>query len=210
MRALKHFTIALVAVLLLSGCTVFRVATHEVTGNSAKLVSGTYKLDPQHWSLLFDVDHFGYSRVVIRFDKVEAKLDVDAKEIGKSRALVTIDAASVDSNDPDLDKIIKGPEMFDVARFPKITFESVSIKPTGEKTATLIGNLTVHGQTHPVTLNVTFNGGSPNPLTGDDTLGFSAQGNFDRSQWGLSSWWPAVGNDVHVAIQAEFVRLRKG
>jgi polyisoprenoid-binding protein YceI len=96
-----------------------------------------------------------------------------------------------------------------VARFPKITFESVSLKQTGEKTATLLGNLTIHGQTHPVTLNVTFNGGSPNPLTGDDTLGFSAQGSFDRSQWGLSSWWPAVGNDVHVAIQAEFVRLRK-
>lgn len=209
MKGLKLFALALSILLSLGGCTVFRVATHEVTGNSLKLVSGTYKLDPQHWSLLFDVDHFGYSRVVIRFNKMEAKLDVDAKEIGRSRALVTIDAASVDSNDPELDKIIKGPDMFNVARFPKITFESVSLKPTGEKTATLIGNLTVHGQTHPVTLKVTFNGGSPNPLTGDDTLGFSAEGNFDRSQWGLSSWWPAVGNDVHVAIQAEFVRLRK-
>ena len=208
MRLQKFLVMALTASLLLAGCTALKVATHEVSGNSAKLVSGTYELDPHHWSVLFDVDHFGYSRVVMRFDRVAARLAVNAKEIGKSRAHVEIAAASVNSNDPELDKMITGPEMFDTPQFPKITFESVSLKPTGEKTATLIGNLTIHGQTHPVTLDVTFNGSAPNPLTGDDTLGFSADGHFDRSQWGLSSWWPAVGNDVHVAIQAEFVRLR--
>lgn len=204
----KSAALALTAFTLLAGCTAFKVVTHEVTGNTAKVVSGTYRLDPHHWSLLFDVDHFGYSRFVMRFDRMQATLDVDAKEIAKSRAHVTIDAASVDTNNPELDKIVSSDQMFDVARFPTITFESVSLKPTGEKTATLLGNLTIHGQTHPVTLDVTFNGGAPDPLTGEDTLGFSADGHFDRSQWGLGTWWPAVGSDVHVAIQAEFVRVR--
>ncbi|MFZ3033284.1 MAG: YceI family protein [Parvibaculum sp.] len=208
MKFVKSIALALMLVALLTGCTAVKVVTHEVSGNTTNVVSGTYKLDPHHWSLIFDVDHFGYSRFVMRFDRMQATLDIDAGEIAKSRAHVTIDAASVDTNNPELDAIITGDQMFDAALFPTITFEGVSLKPTGEKTATLVGNLTIHGQSHPVTLDVTFNGGAPDPLTGEDTLGFSADGHFDRSRWGLSAWWPAVGNDVHVAIQAEFVRVR--
>lgn len=207
MKALRQTVIAMATVAALSGCTAINVVTHSVSTDPVKVVGGTYQLDPHHWSLLFDVDHFGYSRFVVRFDKIDATLDVDADQIEKSRAHVTIDAASVSTNDAALDRIVAGPDMFDAARFPIITFESTGLTRTGKATGKLVGNLTLHGQTHPVTLAVTFNGGAPDPLTGQNTLGFSAEGHFDRSRWGLSTWWPAVGNDVHVAVQAEFVQL---
>ncbi len=207
MKALRPTVVVLAAMTALSGCTAINVVTHRVSTDLVKVVGGTYQLDPHHWSLLFDVDHLGYSRFVMRFDKMDASLDVDAAEIEKSRAHITIDATSVNTNDADLDRIVAGPEMFDAARYPTITFESTALIATGETTGKLVGNLTLHGQSHPVTLTVTFNGGAPDPLTGQNTLGFSADGYFDRSQWGLSAWWPAVGNDVHVAVQAEFVQL---
>lgn len=192
--------------LALGACTAFNVVTHSVSDDPVKAPAGTYRLDPHHSSLLFDVDHFGYSRFVTRFDKMEATLDAVPDAPEKSRVHVIIKAASVNTNDPELDKMLTGPDMFDATKFPDITFITTSVKRTGPKTGDMTGNLTLHGQTHPVTLAVTFNGSAPDPLTGDDTLGFSASGNFNRSQWGLSAWWPAVGSDVHVAIQAEFIK----
>ncbi|MCE9648663.1 MAG: YceI family protein [Parvibaculum sp.] len=204
MRKLAFLFLALA----LSSCTAIDVVTHSVSDDPVKAPAGAYTLDPHHWSVLFDVDHFGYSRFVTRFDKVEATLDAVPGAPEKSRVHVTIKAASVDTNDPELDSMLTGPDMFDAAKFPDITFTSTSVKRTGPKTGDMTGNLTIRGRTHPVTLVVTFNGGAPDPLTGLDTLGFSATGNFDRSQWGLSAWWPAVGNDVHVAVQAEFTKPR--
>jgi polyisoprenoid-binding protein YceI len=207
MRILRVLT-PLLLVVVLASCTALRVVTHEVDDNPVKAPAGTYHLDPHHWSVLFDVDHFGYSRFVTRFDKVEAVLEAVPSAPGKSRVSVTVKAGSVNTNDPELDAMLKGPDMFDVAAFPDIEFRSTAVKRTGPKTGEVVGNLTIRGQTHPVTLAVTFNGAAPDPLTGEDTIGFSATGNFDRSQWGLSAWWPAVGNDVHVSIQAEFVKRK--
>ena len=194
----------------LYGCTsietAFNVATHEVSADPVKVSSGTYKLDPEHWSLLFDVDHFGFSRFVSRFDRMEATLDVDAAAPEKSRVHVIVKAGSINTNVPVLDKSLAGAEMFDAARYPDIVFESTSLTRTGASTGKLTGRLTLRKQPHPVTLNVVFRGGAANPMTGKETLGFSAEGVLDRSQWGLSAWWPAVGNDVHIAIQAEFIK----
>ncbi len=78
--------------------------------------------------------------------------------------------------------------MFDVACSPSIEFVSTSFFPTGDdKGGLLTGNLTIRGTTRPVTLNVTFNGHTVNPLTKQETLGFSADGHFSRSQFGLTT-----------------------
>jgi polyisoprenoid-binding protein YceI len=190
----------------LASCTALRVVTHEVNDDPVKAPAGLYRLDPRHSSLLFDVDHFGYSRFVARFDKVEATLDANTAEPEKSRLSVTVKAASVDTNVGELDSMVTGPDLLDAARYPDIRFETTALRRTGPKTGEMTGNLTMHGKTKPVTLEVTFNGASPDPLTGDDTLGFSARGAFNRADWGLSAWWPAVGNDVNVRIEAEFIK----
>jgi polyisoprenoid-binding protein YceI len=193
-------------VALFSGCTPLQVVTHSVSANEARVPQGHYELDPHHWSVLFDVDHLKYSRFVMRFDRVKATLDWNAGGLDASTVTASIDAASVDTNVPLLDKLVKGPDMFDVERNPQIRFVSTHFQRTGESTGTLTGDLTIRGTTHPVTLDVTFNGFAPDPLTKEDKLGFSAEGRFSRSQFGLTTWYPAVGDDVHVRIQAEFVK----
>ena len=188
----------------LTACTPLQVVTHHVSSNESSVAPGRYQLDAHHWNVSFDVDHFHYSRFVIRFDKTTAQLDWNADGMSASSVRARIDASSVNTNVPLLDRMLKGPDMFDVARYPDIVFVSTGFQRTGEDKGTLTGDLTIRGTTKPVTLNVTFNGHAVNPLTKQDTLGFSADGHFSRAQFGLTTWYPAVGDDVHVAIQAEF------
>ncbi len=209
-QALRAKTLRTIAgsalVATLGACTPLQVVTHSVSANESSMPAGRYQLDPHHWNVSFDVDHFHYSRFVMRFDKVKGQLDWGANDMTGRTAGVSIDAASVNTNMPLLDRMVKSPDMFDTARYPTIDFVSSSFKRTGDDKGTLTGNLTIRGTTRPVTLNVTFNGHAVNPLTKQETLGFSADGSFSRSQFGLTTWCPAVGDDVHVAIQAEFAK----
>ena len=188
--------------LLLASCAAARVATHDVSLDPVDVPAGTYSMDADHWSLLFDVGHFGYSRFVMRFDKATATLDLRPDDLAKTRLEATVETASVDTNVAELDAMVK--KLLKADRHPDIRFVSTRMSRTGETNGTVTGDLTIAGETHPVTLDVTFNGASPNPLTGEDTIGFSATGSFRRSLWGLSDWRPAVGDEVRIRIQAEF------
>ncbi|NKJ45453.1 hypothetical protein CIC12_01580 [Burkholderia sp. SG-MS1] len=203
---------ALLAATLLTAvaCTPVQVLTHSVSQNEARVPPGRYEIDPDHTSITFDIDHFKYSRFTIRFDRKQGQLDWNEGGLERSTASVTIDAASIDTNVPLLDKMVKGSDMLDVARNPAIRFASTRFERTGESRGTLSGDLTIRGVTQPVTLDVTFNGFAPDPLTKKDTLGFSAEGRFSRAKFGLSTWYPAVGDDIHVRIQAEFVKTPAG
>lgn len=205
MRGIKVFA-PLVFVLLLAGCTALKVVTHKVSDNPVDAPAGIYHADPDHTSVHFDVDHLGFSRFVARFNHIEGTLDAVPSAPEKSSLSVTIDAASIDTNVGALDEMLTGADMFDAANYPDIRFASTGLKRTGQATGEITGDLTIRNRTNPVTLHVTFNGAAPDPLTGKDTLGFSATGSFDRADWGLSAWWPAVGNEVHIRIEAEFVK----
>jgi polyisoprenoid-binding protein YceI len=191
-----------------SSCTAVKVVTHTTDGDPVDAPAGLYHLDSHHWSIVFDVDHLRYARFVMRFDRAKADLDFVPADIERSHVGVVIDAASIDTNVAELDALVAGPEMLDAAKFAEIRFESTTLTRTGNSTGELVGNLTIHGVTRPMTLAVTFNGAAPNPLSNDETLGFSASGTFDRSSFGLGTWFPAVGTEVHVSIQAEFDKPR--
>ncbi|WP_345815625.1 YceI family protein [Paraburkholderia sp. PREW-6R] len=191
-------------------CTPVRVLTHSVSQNETRVPPGQYEVDPDHTSITFDIDHFRYSRFTMRFDRKKGQLNWNAGGLDKSTTSITIDAASVDTNVPLLDRMVKSDSMLDVTRYPDITFVSTSFQRTGESRGTLTGDLTIHGVTQPVMLDVTFNGFAPDPLTKKDTLGFTADGHFSRAKFGLTTWYPAVGDDIHVRIQAEFVKTPAG
>lgn len=194
------------AALAAAGCTPLRVATHRVTTAEAVVPAGHYTLDPHHWSIGFDVGHFGYSRFAMRFDRATAQLDWRVGGLTDSSVTAAIEAASIDTNVPLLDRLVAGTDALDAARNPAIRFASTQFVRTGAAQGTLTGNLTIRGSTHPVTLAVTFNGYGRNPLTRQDTLGFSATGTFSRSLFGIPTWYPAVSDDVRVRIEAEFVK----
>jgi polyisoprenoid-binding protein YceI len=189
-----------------AGCTPVAVLTHHVNPRPLEVPAGQYQLDHDHWSVLFDVDHLQYSHFVMRFDKVTAQLDVGRSGLDSAHVSAMIDASSVDTNVPQLNRLVSGSQMFDAARNPTIRFDGAGWQPTGDHDGTLTGALTVRGVTRPVTLHVAFNGAAPDPLTKLDKLGFSAEGTFKRSDFGLTTWYPAVGDEVRVRIQAEFVK----
>jgi polyisoprenoid-binding protein YceI len=197
---------AILCLALVAGCTALKVVTHGTDADPQAAPAGHYHLDPHHWSVVFDVDHLGYSRFTLRFDRVAADLDYDPADPEQSRVSVVIAAASIDSNDAELDALLRGDKMLESERYPEIRFTSRSLRRTGKSSGEITGDLTIHGETHAVTLAVAFNGGGANPLTGEETLGFSAIGSVDRSKFGLNTWYPAVGKDLELRIEAEFVK----
>src|ERR1700761_7404183 len=145
--------LSLAAVVLLSACTAARVVTHSVDSTLSAAPAGAYSLDPNHWSVTFDVDHLKYSRVVMRFDRAKATLRLDSTAPAQNSVEVEIDAASLDTNDKTLDKMVTGSPLLDAARYPVIRFDSTHFETTGADTAKLMGQLTVHGASTPVTLD---------------------------------------------------------
>ncbi|NKB21250.1 MAG: polyisoprenoid-binding protein [Alphaproteobacteria bacterium] len=124
----------------------------------------TYYTDPGHTEVRFGWNHAGVSMQTAEFTKVDGMLTLDPDNVEKSKLSVTIDANSVSSGVKIFDKHLKGKRYFDVAKFPKITFVSTSVKRTGDKTADVIGDMTIHGVTKPVTLKTTLTHRGPHPV----------------------------------------------
>lgn len=165
--------------------------------------------DPAHTSLTWKISHFGLSSYTARFTGITAQLDWNAETPEKSDLTVSVDPLSVETDFPfpeveDFDGKIGRGEDFLAAK--PITFETRSIKVTGEGQATVTGDLTFRGQTHPASLLVHFNGSvAEHPMDKKPRLGFSASGVVHRTDWGLGFAVPALGEDVDLLIEAEFV-----
>jgi polyisoprenoid-binding protein YceI len=197
--------VILLTLLALGGCG-YLIPSHNQTTELSSLPEGAYRLDPDHRTILFKVDHLGFSRLVGRFDRFDATLDFDPQQPTAARLVVVVDVASIDLNLPTFEQELRGLGWLDVAQYPEARFESRSIELTGAATGVVTGDLTLHGVTAPVTLNVTFNGGGSNLLTGAYTLGFAASGSLLRSTFGLGAYAPAIGDEVLLEIHAEFLR----
>jgi len=168
------------------------------------LEPGSYQIDKQHTSLLFKINHMGMSTFVGRFNSVEASLEFDPAHMDNAKLSAVINIASVDVNNADLAETLRGSSWFDADKYPQAFFKTTSVELLGESRAKFSGNLSLHGVTAPVVLDVVFNGGGDNMLTGRYTLGFTAVTSFKRSQFGMDFLIPAVGDDVNVEVFAEF------
>lgn len=178
-----------------------------------KAPAGAYRNDPSHTSLNWSLNHLGLSHYVARFTKVEARLDWDPEKPEASSLSVEIDPLSVRTDYPwpekeDFDARIGKDDNF-LAGKP-ISFVSETIRITGDNTGTVEGQLTFRGETKPASLDVTFNGSiAQHPVSKQPVVGFSATGTIRRSEWGLGFGVPQVGDDVRIAIEAEFVPAEK-
>lgn len=198
----KYF--ALFLVLVLSSCTAVRVVTHSPSGDATKAPAGLYEVDPDHQSLIFSVGHLGFSRFIGRFDHWTARLNFNPEQPENSRLTVEIDAASLSTPSQTMTDLVQGPDMLDVETHPKIYFTVEDIQLTGETSGDATGILTMAGQSHPVHMNIEFNGGGRNPLSPYYTLGFAAKGVLNRRDFGLNAWPIVVTNEVEFEINVEF------
>jgi len=185
------------------------VSTVAASAQTIGVPSGTYVADKTHTNVLWSVSHFGLSNYIGRFDGISAKLDLNAAEPAKSKLEVTIDPASVDTNYPpnprEFSEEIAGPKFFDAAKFPRITFVSKSIEITGADTGKVTGDLTFHGVTRPVTLDVKLNAAlNPHPMSKKPAVGFSATGTIKRSEFGVNAFVGPVSDEVKLTIETEF------
>ncbi|MCU0881173.1 MAG: YceI family protein [Hyphomonadaceae bacterium] len=172
----------------------------------ARQPAGAYAVDSTHAGLHFSVNHWGLSQYTMRFDQVSGTLDFNPTNPTASRVDVRINPRSIHTGIAEFDAKIANDALKAEAN-PEIRFVSTSLSSTGATRGTMTGDLTLAGVTKPVTLDVAFNGGRPNPFAGGRAqIGFSATGTFKRSDFGVTNWSQAVGDDVTVRIEIEFLQ----
>jgi polyisoprenoid-binding protein YceI len=172
----------------------------------ADLPAGRYVLDKAHGSLIARISHMGFSRYTVRFNRLDAQFDYDPKAPAASSLEVKVDAASIDTGNPSFSKELAGDGWFDSARFPTIAFASKSVDLGDGQHGRINGDLTLHGVTRPVSLDVTFNGVGSGLIPGSLRTGFSATAVIKRSDFGMTRYETWVGDEVSLQIEAEFTR----
>ena len=174
----------------------------------SQIQSGQFALDKNHAKIIFSTTHFGFSTYYGLFTDFDAKLAFDAKAPASSTLEVSVNLNGIDTTNAKLDTHLKSPDFFDVAKFPTSSFTATKIVVTGPATGQITGDLTLHGVTMPVTLDASFNGGGVNMMTKAYVLGFNATGIVKRSEFGIVTYVPAVGDEVKLTISAEFDRVQ--
>jgi polyisoprenoid-binding protein YceI len=162
----------------------------------------SYKLDPMHTNIVFHISHFGFSNPSGKFPNAEGELVLDEKSPVNSRVSVTIPVSHLITGIPKLDEHLKTPDFFDVATYPVATFKSRRVILTGKDTALVKGDLTLHGITKPVTLKVKLNKIGENMFK-KQTAGFTATTTLKRSDFGMKTYLPGLGDEVRLEIDSE-------
>ena len=181
------------------------------TAKDSTAPAGTYHLDPLESHLLFRVSHLGFSTSMAIFKRFDATLQFDPAKPDAMMLDATVDATSVETNyqDPkqDFNAIIAGADLLDAKDYPAMTFHSTKIALTGSYSADVTGDLTLHGVTRPVTINVTFNGGyAPNEMDPSGArVGFSATGSLKRSDFGIVMGLPDPGKTFGIGDKVDFI-----
>lgn len=168
--------------------------------------SEDYQLDDQHTSIVFATNHFGLSNTYGMFGKYAGEFSVDMTNPEAAKFQIVIDAASLDTKSEKRDEHLRGPDFFDVKQFPKITFVSTSIAVgKNEKSLKVTGDLTLHGETKEVVIDMTKTGEGKGPY-GDERIGFSGRFTVKRSEFGMTTMVPQIGDDVNVLISIEGIK----
>ncbi len=195
----------LAMVVVLASCD--RLLTPDQTTEITELRAGQYVLDPDHASLLWKLNHLGFSTFVGRFNQFAASLDFDPENIEAASLEVVIDTTSLDVNLPEFEEELKGDAWFDVAAFPQAVYRTTGfVEAVDDDTFVYDGELTLLGVTAPVQLEVNFHGGGRNFLTRSYTVGFSGSATFKRSDFGLDRFVSfGVGDDIELEVHVEFM-----
>jgi len=179
-------------------------------GMAAPLASAqntTWVSDQAHSEVDFTVKHLSISNVHGKFGKVNARIEMDPSDISKSTVVATIDVSTVDTGQAARDNDLRSPNYFDVAKFPTATFASTSVSKSGNGLS-VAGNLTLHGVTQPVTLNVEGPNGPVPGMGGKQHAGFSATTTLSRAAFGIGAKMPPamVGDEIKLSIDLDVAK----
>jgi polyisoprenoid-binding protein YceI len=176
-----------------------------ILAGSAVAEVQTWNIDPNHTAAQFSVRHMGISTVRGAFTKVSGTTQYDPSNPNKTLVDATIDAASVDTRVTMRDNDLRSSNYFDVEKYPTITFKSKSVQTAGTGKLKIIGDLTIHGTTKEVVLDVD---GPSAPVTdprGNSHVGASASTTVNRNDFGVGGASSMVGDDITITIDVELV-----
>lgn len=162
-----------------------------------------YDIDPTHTQVEFTYSHMGFSNITGRFDTVEGDFLFDPADPTKSSVSITIPVSSMSTGVAKLDEHLQKPDFFDAATFPTATFRSTGVTAAGEGRLKVAGDLTIHGVTRPVVLDVTINKIGEHPMAKVPAAGFDATTTILRSDYGVGGYVPVVGDEVRIDITVE-------
>ena len=176
-------------------------ALHVVT-DPAGAPAGEYALDTHHASVTLKLAHMGLSHYTMHFTKMQGGYTYNPAHPDATKVSLTIDPNSIQTDDPDFNTEI-AEKFLETAKYPTLTFVSTGITRTGDH-GKMTGDLTFHGVTKPVTLNVDYRGFVA--MMGQQHMGFSAETTIKRTDFGAGAYVPVVGDDVTVLVEVEFVK----
>ncbi len=170
---------------------------------AAHAQTSTWKIDPSHSGVQFEIRHLGVSNVRGSFSKINGTVHLDDKDVTKSNVEAMIDATTVNTNEEKRDAHLKSPEFFNVAKYPELTFKSTSLVKVDGKLQ-MTGDLTLAGVTKPVTLMLDGPAAAQS-ANGKTVSGFSASGMIHRPDFNFGSKYgsPLLGEDVKFTIDIE-------
>ena len=184
-------------------------AAPDATTAASALPAGTWKVDPVHSSVEFQVKHLGIATVKGLFKEFEGTL-----EVGPDGAVAygTVQTASVDTREPARDEHLRSADFFEVDKYPEIDFRSTAIRTTGEDEFEVVGDLSIHGVTRSVTLQGTVEGIEPEDHQGQTRVGLSANTQINRSDFemrfnaALGSGNVVVSDKVKILVEVSAVK----
>ncbi|PFH08860.1 polyisoprenoid-binding protein YceI [Collimonas sp. PA-H2] len=172
---------------------------------SAFATADTYTIDPNHTYPSFTADHMGISFWRGKFEKTSGSVTLD--RAAKTGSIdIHIDPSTIDFGMAKMNEHASGPDMFDVKKFPDVTYKSTSIQFDGDKPVAVDGELTLHGVTKPVKLTINSFKCIMHPMLKREVCGADATAEFNRSDFGISYGVPKFAPEVKLAIQVEAVK----
>ncbi|MBN9145740.1 MULTISPECIES: YceI family protein [unclassified Novosphingobium] len=174
----------------------------------AAVQAGNYAVETTHTRVQFTVSHMGFSDWYGDLTGVTGSLVLDPKAPAAAKVDITIPVSSISTTNATLDGELKSEAWLDAGKYPEIRFTSTGVTPTGPRTANIAGNLTFHGVTRPVVLKAAFLASGVNPLSKGYTVGFNATAALKRSDFGVKTYIPLIGDEVTLRISAAFEKAK--
>lgn len=175
------------------------------TDELSRISGGTYTVDPDHTQIVWTVDHMGITPLAGMFGASAGTLVLDPSKPDEAKLEVTIPMAGLRVTSEEFATHLASAEILDTAKFPTATFKSSKITVEGSD-ATIEGELTLHGVTKPVTMDVSFFGAGINPMTKVENIGFTGTTEIKRSDFGLGYGVPTISDEVALDIVAAFIK----
>ncbi|MDT0689986.1 YceI family protein [Salegentibacter sp. F188] len=168
----------------------------------------TWKADPAHTQVYFGITHLTISEIEGKFNEFEGSITASEEDFSDAQYNMVIQIPSIDTGVEMRDDHLKNPDFFDVEKHPEMTFKSTSSRKTGDGKYEVTGDLTFHGITKPVTLEVTHRGTIEHPQNDDIISGFSISGNVKRSDYNLGPDFPeaVLSDNVVIDVDGEFIK----